>query len=282
MAYRSVTIALLGFAGAVLLAGNGDAASFNCDAAATATEKAICGDDKLSSLDDQTTGIYYTIIGASPPAATLSAVKSAQTKFLDKRDSCGADLNCLVDAYTSQIMYLKQTEEQLLPSSNDWVSFKSPSYGFSIRYPRDYTVDPAYRYELGPSEEISGVSFTIPEAMTKDTNLSDDTYISVETLPDAVSCTAGPFLDADNADKVRDVKEGNTEYSVAEHDEGAAGNVYEEHVFALIGTSPCLAVRYLIHSGELGAYAPGTARAFDEPALLRQFDKIRKSLVIGR
>jgi uncharacterized protein len=280
MAHRSWAITLLGLAGAALLAKDGHAASFNCDAAATATDKAICGNDQLSTLDVQTAGMYYSIVGASPPAATLSAVKTAQRQFLKKRDGCGADLTCLIDAYTSQAAYLRQTRDQLFPSPDDWVSFASPAFGFSIRYLRDYTVDPAYRYEgLGPGKEISGVSFTIPEAMTKGTNLSDDSYISVETLPDAASCTAGLFSDAE---EVRDEKEGKTEYSVAELGEGAAGNVYEEHVYALVGSSPCLAVRYLIHSGNMAMYDPGAVRAFDEPALLRQFDKIRKSLVIGR
>jgi uncharacterized protein len=113
MAHRSFVLALPILACAALAPSAGLAASFNCKAAATATEKAICANGQLSSLDDQTSGMYYTIVGASPPAATLSAVKSAQAKFLQQRDSCGADFNCLVDAYTSQIMYLKQTKEQL-------------------------------------------------------------------------------------------------------------------------------------------------------------------------
>jgi hypothetical protein len=65
-------------------------------------------------------------------------------------------------------------------------------------------------------------------------------------------------------------------------DEGAAGNEYEQHLFALIGSSPCFAVRYFIHSGGIGAYDPGTLHAFDKPALLSQFDRIRRLLVIGR
>lgn len=285
MAYRTTAITLLGLAGAALLAKNGEAASFNCQAAATPTEKAICANGQLSSLDDQTSGMYYAIIGASWPAATLSAVKSAQAKFLKQRDSCGADVNCLVDAYTSQIMYLTRTEKELPPSTGDWASFTSPTSDFSIRYPRGYTVDPAYNYQaFGGDTDISGVSFTIPEAMTKGTNLDSDTHVSVETLPHAVSCTADLFLSEDpsGVGKVHKVKEGDTEYSVMQADEGAAGNIYEQYLYALIGISPCLAVRYLIHSGDVGAYDPATVHAFDKPALLSQFDRIRKSLVIGR
>ena len=82
--------------------------------------------------------------------------------------------------------------------------------------------------------------------------------------------------------KVRKVREGDVDYSVAGLDDAGAGNFFEEHVYALIGTSPCLAVRYFIHSANIANFDPGTVRAFDKPALLRQFDKIRKSLVIGR
>jgi uncharacterized protein len=284
MAYRSVTITLLGLAGAALLTKNGEAGSFDCQAAATPTEKAICANSQLSSLDDQTSAMYYATLGASLPAATLSAVKSAQVKFLQQRDSCGADVNCLVDAYTSRITYLKQAEKEFPPSTGDWTTFTSPTSGFSISYPRAYTVDPAYNYQdFGGDTDISGVSFTIPETMTKNTNLASDTHVSVETLPHAASCTADLFLSEDpsGAGKVHAVKESDTEYSVMQASEGAAGNVYDQYLYALIGSSPCLAVRYFIHSGEMGAY-DATVHAFDRPALLSQFERIRKSLVIGQ
>jgi len=36
----------------------------------------------------------------------VSQVKSQQVKFLQQRNACGANYNCLVSAYTAQIMYL--------------------------------------------------------------------------------------------------------------------------------------------------------------------------------
>ena len=92
------------------LAANADAASFNCGAAKTPTEHAICGNPQLSSLDDQTAGMYFTLISnGSLSPNQVSAVKAAQAKFLTERNACGANFNCLVDAYTSQMMYLKAT-----------------------------------------------------------------------------------------------------------------------------------------------------------------------------
>ena len=61
--------------------------------------------------------------------------------------------------------------------------------------------------------------------------------------------------------------ENGTEYSVASLSDAGAGNLYEEKVYALVGTSPCLAVRTFIHSTNIANYDPGTVTAFDEAAL---------------
>jgi membrane-bound inhibitor of C-type lysozyme len=164
----------------------------------------------------------------------------------------------------------------------DWLAFASSEYGFSLRYPPGYTVDGGYVYQgLGPGHDITGVSFTIPASMTTGTNLSTDTRLSVETLPDASACTADLFLPA-GASTPTSLTENGTEYSVASLQDAGAGNLYEEKVYALVGTSPCLAVRYFIHSTNIANYDPGTVTAFDEAALTAEFDAIRKTLIIGR
>lgn len=100
------------FSGAIMtgisgFAVDGQAASFNCAKAATPTEHAICDNPQLSKLDEQTAGLYETFISSGEPADKVSAVKAAQVKFLSTRDACGANYNCLIDAYTGQIMFLK-------------------------------------------------------------------------------------------------------------------------------------------------------------------------------
>src|SRR3569623_243836 len=68
------------------------------------------------------------------------------------------------------------------------------SQGFAIRLPSGFTTDAAYKYDdLGPGKTIGGVKFTIPAAMATGTNLSDDTYISVEEIANASSCSASLF-----------------------------------------------------------------------------------------
>ena len=67
-------------------------------------------------------------------------------------------------------------------------------------------------------------------------------------------------------------------YSIASSTGAAAGNRYEEVVYALPGSNPCLAVRTYIHYGVLENYATGTVKAFDRAALEKSFVAIRDSV----
>jgi len=89
------------------------AQSFNCAHAVLPAEIAICGNANLSHLDEQTTGMYFLIVGSGAPATTITTVKAQQGKFLTTRNDCGADINCLVSAYTDQIMFLKNEKSNL-------------------------------------------------------------------------------------------------------------------------------------------------------------------------
>jgi membrane-bound inhibitor of C-type lysozyme len=151
--------------------------------------------------------------------------------------------------------------------------------GFSIRYPADYSIDTSYKYQaLGPGKDISGVKFTVPSNITTGTNLSGfDTGVSVEIIPAAKDCNASLFLDG-NAN-VQNVTDNGSEYSFASTTQGAAGNRYEEDVWAIQGTNPCSAVRYFIHSTNIENYPVGTVSRFDRTTLISQFDKIRQSLI---
>ncbi|MDD5110241.1 MAG: Ser-Thr-rich GPI-anchored membrane family protein [Patescibacteria group bacterium] len=151
--------------------------------------------------------------------------------------------------------------------------------GFTVRYPAEYSLNTAYAYQgLGPGKDIHGVKFTIPTSTAAGTNLSSfDTGVSVEIIPATADCNAGLFLDREvNPQAVTD---NGTDYSFASSTEGAAGNLYEEDVWALPGTNPCLAVRYLIHSTNIGNYPEGTITEFNRTGLIDQFDKIRQTLV---
>lgn len=154
--------------------------------------------------------------------------------------------------------------------------------GFSIRYPEGYSVDASYQYQgFGTGKEIQGVKFIIPEKIAEGTNLSSfDTGISVETISlnnSTENCNANLFLYGDVQSDI--INDDGKEYSFAVRTEGAAGNYYEEQVWALVDTNPCLAVRYLIHSTAIENYPEGTISEFNKDALIKEFDNIRRSLI---
>lgn len=154
---------------------------------------------------------------------------------------------------------------------------------FSITYPSTYAVDDAYAYDQFEGKPIAGVKFTIPEALASGTNLSPNSYLSVEWLPRAKNCTGDIYIPANV--KAVELYMGTTTYSFATTSGAAAGNIYEEHVYAIKGSSPCTAARYYIHSGNIMNYpqeGEGSVREFDRANLLRKFDAIRDSLMLNQ
>lgn len=154
---------------------------------------------------------------------------------------------------------------------------------FSIQYPSNFTVDESYTYDQFEGKPIAGVSFTIPASATEGTNLSSDTYLSVEWLPRARNCTGDIYIPANV--KAAPLSMGTTTYSFATTSGVAAGNIYEEHVYAVKGSKPCTAVRYLLHSGNIGNYpaeGEGAVTEFDRADLLQKFDAIRDSLILNQ
>jgi membrane-bound inhibitor of C-type lysozyme len=157
--------------------------------------------------------------------------------------------------------------------------YHSDKFGFSIRYPNDYSVNPDYQYQaLGPNKGIDGVKFIISPNIKNGTNLSSDSGISVEFTPYVQDCSASPFLS--NSSNVKTVADNNTEYSFASSVDAAAGNRYEESVWAFSSINSCIGVRYFIHYGAIENYPQGTVQEFNKASLISQFDKIRQTLII--
>lgn len=169
--------------------------------------------------------------------------------------------------------------------------YEDTALGFRLRLPTEisstgndllYRVDTAYEYTArGPGAAIAGVKFTIPPSMAAGTNLSRDSYISVEQLPPGESCDAAAFM-ADPSAKSRRVTEGAVSYSVASSADAAVGNRYEETVYARADSSPCIAVRYFIHYAAIENFPEGSVKQFDKAALLQEFDQIRRTLALKK
>lgn len=157
-------------------------------------------------------------------------------------------------------------------------SYASSTMGISFEYPSEYVLNAGYAYnKISATKLIRGVSVTIPMSMATGTNLSSDTYLSVEQLPNARKCSGDIFV-LPNV-KPQTLTEGGVEYSVATTADAAAGNLYEELVYAVSGSKPCTAVRYLIHSTNIGNYPAGTVTEFDRAKLLSDFDTVRRSVI---
>ncbi len=158
--------------------------------------------------------------------------------------------------------------------------FTNASSTFSVTYPDGWTPNADYKYtQVSEAKPIFGVQFVIPGTMTTGTNLSTDSYVSVEQLPRATSCVADIYI-KDNV-KAHAVDANGHSYSLATTTDAGAGNRYEEQVYAIPGSNPCTAIRYFIHYGAIENYPQdGSVKEFDRAALLAAFDSIRDSVTV--
>jgi hypothetical protein len=158
--------------------------------------------------------------------------------------------------------------------------YKNDFYKFKINLPSDFVVDEKYRYESTPEKSFPGIKFKIPKRLYEGTNLSSDSYISIEyayKAPDA--CLAQIFLDSSEIRGFADF--GKHRYNVAYSVGAGAGNIYEETVYATAVDGGCLALRYFIHYGVYENYPEGSIKKFDEDALKKLFDTIRVTLSLN-
>jgi uncharacterized protein len=85
----------------------GSGPSFNCRAASAPAEIAICGDGQLSVLDNQLAQ-QFSLKAMALPASATAAFKAAQARWLQARNSCGADKTCLANSYRLRLQQLAQ------------------------------------------------------------------------------------------------------------------------------------------------------------------------------
>ncbi|MPW44548.1 lysozyme inhibitor LprI family protein [Acinetobacter guerrae] len=81
------------------------AASFSCEKAKTATEKAICQNRSLNDADVKMVTTYNIVIHALPMGGR-DAEKGAQYQWLKQRDSCRANVNCIAQRYSERQKHL--------------------------------------------------------------------------------------------------------------------------------------------------------------------------------
>lgn len=176
--------------------------------------------------------------------------------------------------YKNCIAVAKNLTGEVLPQI-----YKNPSSTFSIRLPEKYTIDAGYKYQMSPTKIFNGVKFTIPEDFATGTNLGRDTYISAEEVTNMKECNSKNFLD-DSSVKEVTYLDNETTYSLATSTGAGAGNRYEESVYTIPGSSPCVAIRYFIHYSVFENYPKGSIKEFDRQKLISDFDSIRRTLIL--
>jgi hypothetical protein len=162
-----------------------------------------------------------------------------------------------------------------------WRIYGDAKLGFSVAYPAKWRVDRAHVYPTPIDDtRIVGVAFMIPPKLALHTNLSTDSYLSIESAPSTDTCKPNAFLAT--SDTQRDEDHGSLLWSVATSGDAGAGNLYDETVYALKGSHPCLAIRYFVHSTNVGNYTPGTVKQFDRAGLFGTFDRIRSTFALAQ
>jgi uncharacterized protein len=82
------------------------AQDFDCRAASTATEHAICGSGRLSALDERMTQLYDRLWSTLGNNGAREGLREYQRMFLAARNRCGRHESCIRGAYLDQIEVL--------------------------------------------------------------------------------------------------------------------------------------------------------------------------------
>ena len=163
-----------------------------------------------------------------------------------------------------------------------WHTYRHPALGYSISYPPDWTFDKDGAYSFS-NPALKGSAIHVPARLTNGTNLSANSRLSVESLPGS-SCTPAQFASqtADPIAGVHTLKADGRVYTAAVSEDPYPGRDAKSYLFLINGTSPCIAVRYLVIASDMGAYDPGTVRAFDAKKLTALFDRIRATVTLRK
>lgn len=100
----AMIIAFFAFA---LPAGTASAAGFDCSKASAADEKAVCGNSRLSQLDSEMTGLWYSYSRIPMLMGGSGERQTEADAFLARRRQCGSKVDCLAAAYADRIADLK-------------------------------------------------------------------------------------------------------------------------------------------------------------------------------
>lgn len=166
-----------------------------------------------------------------------------------------------------------------------WATYASSKEPFfSIKYPKGYAVAGDYLDPLSrPGNQVWGVAFAVPPELLGATTLVSGSLVVEYAAAD--TCTAKVFLPDASSTALTD---GGVTYSVAKNSRTDRADTFEEKVYALPGSKPCMGVQYALHTDTKAGYNGGGAPGRQNPSasalnttpqeVLKIFDTMRRSL----
>jgi uncharacterized protein len=112
----SVSLSICVLAACATLAGNASAASFHCTGKSSASEKIVCNDPQLSSLDDRLAASYQRARDASIDPRSVESARIEQ--WLWRQHNC-TDKACVQSWYERRIAELDADYEQARQAQRD-------------------------------------------------------------------------------------------------------------------------------------------------------------------
>jgi membrane-bound inhibitor of C-type lysozyme len=160
--------------------------------------------------------------------------------------------------------------------------FYSQDLGLTLRYPSGWQLAPTSSSDVGGlTSKVDVIAdITVPESMTKDTNLGTDSGVRVAQLPQVDTCTPNMFLT--DAGAVGTSTLNGVTYLVSSTEDAGAGNRYSLTAYVKESVQPCIAVITYIHTSVLENYPAGTVGAYDATAFTNDFAAIRDSIKVAQ
>lgn len=152
-----------------------------------------------------------------------------------------------------------------------WSVYQNRDHGFEVRYPQDFAMDLCYPAAVGGD---AAASF----------RLVDSKYHSGTNLLDAcviigVSQDEGDLptcLEPRNAleESLGEQEINSITFYKGSFSEGAVGNVFEGISYRTIHRDACYDIALFMHSGNIGAYTPGTVSEFNREEVLEKLHQV--------
>jgi uncharacterized protein len=172
------------------------AASFDCNKAATATEKAICSDSELSKLDETMGSVYSKVFAINPD------IKSSQLDWIKGNRQCTESLNlvsCLKDSYKNRLSVLNQLSD----TNRGWIGFEinglvNTNQGIGVAVGKISPNSPAQASGLQTGDivyQINGKSISDPKSVISALSVPSGSLLNLKIInngnPKELTITAG-------------------------------------------------------------------------------------------